>query len=239
MAALEVAFRLPGPDARRLVFVSDYGLRGGRLLLGDRVLIDVPSAEELARGAAGHLPGSPGLLALSATDPSDVRLSLDGAALSREDCLRAPVSRSAWIHALLAFDGSLFGFVASWLYLRRAHLASDPWATKMALHMAAWHLLLTLALLPLSVFGQRPGIRIVQGTSVVFFFIHVGIALANSGSVIDGPWIALFNGVSGLAFLAAGIYGFRAYADMDPLREAAQPARHSSSRDAATFREHA
>jgi hypothetical protein len=233
MATLEVAFRLPGPDARRLVFVSDYGLRGGRLRLEERVLIEASSAEMLARGATGELPGSGGLLALQATDPCNVRLFLDGAELPREDRLRAPVSRSAWIHALLAFSGSLAGFVASWLYLRRASLASDPWATKMALHMAAWHLLLTLALLPLSVFGQRTGIRIVQGTSLVFFFIHVGIALANAGGASDGPWIAVFNGASGMAFLVAGIYGFRAYADMDPLAgDHTKAARRSTFRSA-------
>lgn len=214
MAELRVAFRLP--DARRLVFVSDYGLRGGRLLEGDRVLIDAPTTEALEGGASGRF--DTGVLTLQARDPDDVRLLLDGAEISREDRLRAPITRSAWIHAFLALGGSLFGFIASWLYVRRAGLASDPWALKMALHMAAWHLLLVLTLFPLSVLGQRVGIRIVQGTSLLFFCIHAGIAAANTGPAFDGPWIALFNGASGLAFLCAAIYGSRAYADMDPLR---------------------
>jgi hypothetical protein len=217
MAELRVAFRLPTPDARRLVFVSDYGLRGGRVLLGDRVLVEAASSAALARGVSGQLPDSARVLTLQATDPADVQLRLDGEEVSPEDRLRAPISRSAWLHAFLALGGSAFGLVASWLYLRRAGLANDPWAMKMALHMAAWHLLLTLTLFPLSVFGQRVGIRAVQGTSLIFFCIHVGIAVANTGSAFDGPWIAVFNGASGLAFLAAAVYGSRAYADMDPL----------------------
>jgi hypothetical protein len=212
MAELRVAFRLP--DARRLVFVSDYGLRGGRVLDGDRVLIDAPSSAELERGASD----ATGVLTLRATNPDDVRLVFGGSEMPREDRVRAPITRSAWIHAFMAFGGSLFGFIASALYVRRAGLASDPWAMKMALHMAAWHLLLTLTLLPLSVFGQRVGIRVVQCTSLLFFCIHVGIAAANTGPAFDGPWIALLNGASGIAFLAAAIYGSRAWRDMDPFK---------------------
>src|SRR5262249_33042804 len=147
----------------------------------------------------------------------DVRLLFDGAEVMREDRMRAPISRSVWIHAFLALGGSLFGFIASALYVRRAGLSQDPWAMKMALHMAAWHLLLVLTLFPLSVFGQRVGIRVVQCVSLLFFCIHVGIAVANTGPAFDGPWIALLNGASGVAFLAAAIYGSRAWADMDPL----------------------
>lgn len=213
MAELRVAFRLP--DARRLIFVSDYSLCGGQVLLEDRVLIDARSTEALARGATGRLDA--GVLTLRATDPDDIRLALDGAEIVREDRMRAPISRSAWIHAFLALGGSLFGFLASWLYVRRAGLLSDPWALKMALHMAAWHLLLVLTLFPLSVYGQRIGIRVVQATSLLFFCIHVGIAVANTGPAFDGPWIAIFNAVSGVAFLCAAIYGSRAYRDMDPL----------------------
>ena len=213
MAELRVAFRLP--DARRLIFVSDYSLCGGQVLLGDRVLLSAPSTAALERGISGRLGA--GVLTLRATDPEDIRLALDGADIAREDRLRAPISRSAWIHAFLAFGGSLFGFLASWLYVRRAQLSSDPWALKMALHMAAWHLLLVLTLLPLSVFGQRIGIRVVQATSLLFFCIHVGIAVANTGPAFDGPWIAILNAASGLAFLCASIYGSRAYRDMDPL----------------------
>jgi hypothetical protein len=211
MAELRLVFRLP--DARRLVFVSDYGLRGGRVWQGDHVLIDAPTAEALECGASD----ATGAFLVRASNPDDVTLTLDGAEVPREDRMRAPISRSAWIHALMALGGSLFGFVASWLYLRRAGLSKDPWAMKMALHMAAWHLLLVLTLFPLSLFGQRVGIRVVQGTSLLFFCIHAGIAAANTGPAFDGPWIALLNGTSGFAFLAAAIYGSRAYADMDPL----------------------
>ena len=214
MAELSVAFRLP--DTRRLVFVSDYGLRGGRLLEGDRVLIDAPTSAALERGVSGRLDAAH-RLTIKASNPDDVTLFLDGDEVTREDRMRAPISRSAWIHAFMALGGSLFGFIASALYVRRAGLSHDPWAMKMALHMAVWHLLLVLTLFPLSVLGQRVGIRVVQGTSLVFFFIHVGIAVANTGSAFDGPWIALLNGASGVAFLAAAVYGSRAWADMDPL----------------------
>jgi hypothetical protein len=212
VAELRVAFRLP--DARRLIFVSDYSLCGGQVLLGDRVLLSAPSTAALERGVSGRL--DTGVLTLRATDPDDIQLALDGADIVREDRVRAPISRSAWIHALLAFGGSAFGFLASWLYVRRAGLLSDPWAMKMALHMAAWHLLLVLTLFPLSLFGQRVGIRVVQATSLLFLCIHVGIAVANTGPAFDGPWIAIFNAISGVAFLCAAIYGSRAYRDMDP-----------------------
>jgi hypothetical protein len=146
---------------------------------------------------------------------------------TREEDIRVPPTPSAWIHAGIALLGSLLGFVAGALYVRRAHASADAWAMKMALHMAAWHLLLVLTLFPASVWGQRTGIRLVQAVSLVFFFIHVGIAIANLGAgaaAADGPWIGLFNALSGVAFLVAVVYGQRAHRDMDPLAPRPSPA---------------
>ena len=116
--------------------------------------------------------------------------------------------------------GSFAGFASGLLYLTKAQSLADPWALKMAYHTAGWHLLLTLTLFPASVWGQQRGIRAVQVISVVFFAIHVGIAIANASqpdSLHDGP-IALLNGISGLLFLASALYGQRAFADMDPIQ---------------------
>jgi hypothetical protein len=79
--------------------------------------------------------------------------------------------------------------------------------------------LLTLTLFPASVWGQQLGIRAVQLVSCVFFFIHVGIAVANGvapDSLRDGS-IAMLNALSGLLFLVSVIYGQRAHRDMDPV----------------------
>jgi hypothetical protein len=213
MAELRVAFRFPG--LARAVFVSDYGLRGGRLLVDDAIVLDAASAEALAAGVSATLGGR--VVTLRAQDPTDVRVFFDGIEAPREDRLRAPPTRSAWIHGWLALAGSLFGFAASWLYFLRAEAGADAWAMKMSVHTAAWHLLLTLTLFPASVWGQRPGIRAVQAVSILFFLIHLGMALANT-STTEGPWLMLFNASSGLAFLAAALYGQRAHRDMDPLR---------------------
>jgi hypothetical protein len=86
----------------------------------------------------------------------------------------------------------------------------------MGLHMAGWHLLLTLTLFPASVWGQRIGIRVVQAVSLVFFLIHAGIATANLD--MADPAIAVLNALSGLLFGAATLYGQRAHRDMDPIR---------------------
>jgi hypothetical protein len=219
MAELSIAFRLPGPAAATALFVSDYGLRGGRLLVDGEVVVRASSRAALVAGIAGRLRESKSRIEVRAddSDACEVRLWLDGVEATREDRLRAPTSRSAWLHAFLALSGSALGFVASWLYLRRAAVSGDPWAMKMAFHMAAWHLLLTLTLFPASVWGQRIGIRAVQLASLVFFCIHLGIALSNTGADVrlaEGPWIALLNGSSGLAFLATVLYGQRAHADM-------------------------
>ncbi len=217
MAELQVAFRLP--DAARVLFVSDYGLRAARLTVDGAEVLAAAAPEALAAGVSARLPGTLRTVTVRATDGSDVRVWVDGVEAVREDRLRAPTSRSAWAHAFLALSGSALGFIAGWLYLRRAAASADPWAMKMAVHMAAWHLFLTLTLFPASVWGQRIGIRAVQAAALVFFLIHVGIAVANVASprADEGPWIALLNGSSGLAFLATVLYGQRAHADMNPL----------------------
>ncbi len=217
MAELRVRFRLPG-TFEPAVFVSDYGLRGGRLLIGGAVALEAGSREALRSGARARVGGR--AIEVSARDDGEIELRVDGAPALREERLRAPTSRSAWRHAWLALSGSFLGFAASWLYLRRAQVSGDAWAMKMAVHMAAWHLFLTLTLFPASVWGQRIGIRAVQLAALVFFFIHAGIALANLGGPGDGPLLGALNAASGAAFLVTVLYGQRAHADMDPLRAA-------------------
>jgi hypothetical protein len=144
-----------------------------------------------------------------------VEVEAAGQKAVREDRVWARPSRSAWIHAVIALLGSASGFAASGFYLLKADSLQSDWALRMGLHTAGWHLLLTLTLFPASVWGQRVGIRIVQVVSLVFFFIHAGIALANSD--LGDPGIAAFNALSGALFLASTIYGSRAYRDMDPI----------------------
>ena len=222
MAEQRITFRLPVAGAPQAIFVTDYGLRRGRLIVDGTVILDVPSRKDLADGVSAKLAGNAATVALQATD-GDVQLWVDGIAARREDALRAPSSRSAWIHGWIALGGSAFGLVASYLYVLRATTLGDAWSMRMAMHMAAWHLLLTLTLFPASVWGQRGGIRAVQGTSLVFFAIHVAIAFSNaraSSEIVEGASIAFFNAASGLMFLAAVAYGQRAYSDMNPLRAA-------------------
>jgi hypothetical protein len=219
MAELRISFVLP-PRRERALFVSDYGLRGGRLLVGGAVAAEATTREALFKGVRGAIPGSGEAVRLCASDGPEVRVFVDGVEAPREDQLRAPVSRAAWVHAWLALSGSALGFIASWLYLRRAQSSGDPWSMKMAVHMAAWHLLLTLTLFPSSIWGQRAGIRAVQAASLVFFFIHVGIGVANftAGEPLrDGLSIAVLNTLSGVAFLATVLYGQRAWASMEPM----------------------
>jgi hypothetical protein len=226
VAEREIAFRLPLPGLPRALFVTDYGLRRGRLLLDDVVVLDAASREALAGGVSTLLQGTDHRITVQAID-DEVHLMVDGTEADREEQLRAPPSRSAWIHGFIALVGSGFGFVASYLYVLRANALGDAWSMRMAWHMAAWHLLLTLTLFPASVWGQRIGIRAVQATSLVFFVIHVGIALSNANeaeALQGGALVALFNAASGLAFLAAVAYGQRAHRDMDPIPRAASRA---------------
>jgi hypothetical protein len=217
-----ISFVLPIDGRPRAHVVTDHGFRSARVSVGDRTVIDAPTAEALCAGVDGRLPDGTRLTLRAG--PDDVRLLCDGIDAPREDALSVAPTRSAWIHASLALSASLFGFAAGALYVRRAQVFSDAWALKMAIHMAAWHLLLVLTLFPASVWGQRAGIRVVQALAALFFFIHAGIAAANLGApsptaegTPEGPAIAVLNALSGLAFLATVVWGQRAHADMDPL----------------------
>ena len=221
MAEVELGFLLPLPGWPRAVFESDYAFAGGRLVLDGVEVLRAHSRAVLEAGVHGRLPACDAAveMRLNRTEggASAVDVLVDGAPARREETLRARPSRSAWIHACLALAASAAGFVASWLYLQRAALEEGDWALKMANHMAGWHLLLTFTLFPASVWGQRVGIRLVQIVSLLFFFIHAGIALANLGGGGHGGAIAVFNGLSGIFFLAATLYGNWAYRDMDPV----------------------
>jgi len=223
MAELEIGFLLPLPGSPRAVFEGDYSYEGGRLVLDGTTVLQAHSRYQLECGVASRLgPNDLPIrmwLTRSPQSRSSLHVVVDEQAAVREDSLRAKPSRSAWAHAGLALGASAAGFVASYLYLLRASTEQSEWALKMGDHMAGWHLLLTFTLFPASVWGQRIGIRIVQAVSLLFFFIHLGIALANLGPDNGGGHggaIAIFNGLSGLLFLAATLYGNRAYRDMDP-----------------------
>ena len=218
---LETAFRLPVEGWPRAVFHSDYGYRGGRLVVDGRPVLDVSSRDKLVAGVSATLPtGQRVTVRLVDVDQSDVlELHVGDELALPERAIAAKPSRSAWFHAVIALVGSFAGFAGGYLYLVKAQSLADPWALKMAYHTAGWHLLLTFTLFPASVWGQRAGIRAVQFISLVFFCIHVGIAIANAGfpdSLHDGA-IAALNAVSGLLFLASVIYGQRAWRDMDPI----------------------
>lgn len=214
---LEIAFRLPVEGWPRAWFHSDFGFENARLEVEGAIVLQARTRASLERGATGTLPGGEPCAMRLATAGGALRIEVDAAGrrAPREDRVWARPTRSAWIHAGLALAGSAAGFAASWFYLERARTLDSVWAMKMGYHTAGWHLLLTLTLFPASVWGQRTGIRAVQLVSLVFFFIHAGIALANSGP--GDPAIALFNGLSGVAFLLSVIQGQRAHRDMDPI----------------------
>jgi hypothetical protein len=232
MATQAIAFRLPLEGAPRAVFETSYGYDGGRLLIDGSPVLEAGSKDQLISGSKGLwiLGSSTHTLAVrlagAESDP-ELLVETDGVLAAREDRLRAPTSRSAWIHGWIALAASFFGFVASGIYFLRSRALDDAWALKMAIHMAGWHLLLTLTLFPASVWGQRIGIRAVQIVSLVFFAIHACIAIANTGEAADGRWIAIFNAASGLAFAAAVLYGQRAHRDMDPFLDGLVSARSS------------
>jgi hypothetical protein len=214
---LAIAFRLPVEGWPRAWFHSDFGFDDARLETGGAVVLRARTRADLERGLTGTLPGGEPCAMRLVTDSGALRIEVDAAGqrAPREDRVWARPTRSAWIHASVALAGSAAGFAASWFYLVRARALDSAWAMKMGYHTAGWHLLLTLTLFPASVWGQRVGIRAVQLVSLVFFFIHAGIALANSGP--GDPAIALFNGLSGLAFLLSVPQGQRAHRDMDPI----------------------
>ena len=217
---IDFVFRLPLPGWPRARFKSGFGHENARLTVDGARVLHAATREELEAGVEGELrTGEP--VAMQLTDRGLVVVAAGKRAL-REDRVFAKPTRSAWIHAVIALLGSAAGFVASAFYLvKSSYLAElDPmsaqWAHKMGIHTAGWHLLLTFTLFPASVWGQRMGIRAVQVVSLVFFCIHVGIALANAD--LADPAIAFFNGASGLLFAASVVYGQRAHRDMDPVR---------------------
>jgi hypothetical protein len=214
-SSLEIAFRLPIGGFPRAVFQSDYAYTGGRLRLGERTLLEADSREALEAGVEGSLDGAPIAMRLDVDgERKALRLMLEGKRVQREARIFAAPSRSAWIHAFIALGASFAGFSASFFYLMKSKAQDDPWALKMGQHMAGWHLLLTLTLFPLSVWGQRLGIRSVQLASLIFFGIHVSIAMANSD--FSEPFITIFNTISGVLFFVSVIYGQRAHRDMAP-----------------------
>ena len=224
-AEREIVFRLPLPGWPAATFTSTLTYDGGRLLVDGATILEASSRADLERGVHGSVhAGRAADVALQLTSAergANLRLLVDGQPAPREDQLRAPPSRSAWLHACLALTGSAAGFAASYLYLLKGSAAESDWAMKMGQHMAGWHLLLTVTLFPASVWGQRLGIRVVQWVSLLFFFIHAGIALANLAPTVgadprDGA-IAFWNALSGVLFLTAALYGNRAYRDMDPV----------------------
>jgi len=224
VADLEIGLLLPLPQYPRALFASKFTYDNAQLKLDDAITLQSTTRAELERGVSGYLPsGQPIVMRLdvSATGVPRLHVSVDGREALHEDKLRPPPTRSAWIHASIALAASAAGFVASYLYLLRAATDESGWALKMANHMAGWHLLLVFTLFPASVWGRRVGIRSVQFVSLMFFSIHLGIALVNLGSSdTSGPseaWIPFFNALSGAFFLIAAIYGNRAYRDMDPL----------------------
>ena len=231
-----LAFRLPLDGEPRVVFETDWLFEGGRLLLDGRPLVAARSRAALAEGIEADF--AEGLIKVRLVDDDgddrlEVRLG-DVLALC-ESAVTLKPTRSAWIHAWIALTGSFAGFVSSVLYLHKASLLHSDWALKMGQHTLAWHLLLTFTLFPSSIWGQRIGIRVVQVVSVVFFAIHLGIALANVGKGADptnpnDAWIALTNALSGLAFLVAALWGQRAARDMDPSRRRALAGEASTSR---------
>jgi hypothetical protein len=220
-AELVRAFRLPVEGWPRALFSCDYRYRGAELRVGDRVVARSAERSDLERGVTSRLEsGAAVTVALvERAGAARIAVSVDGRPALAEDDLRAPPSRSAFIHAFIALAGSIAGFVAGYLYHGKAVALASPWALKMAYHTAGWHLLLTLSLFPASVWGQRIGIRAVQLVSLVFFLVHLGIALANffdQDSLHDGA-IGGLNALSGLLFLASLLYGQIAHRDMDPV----------------------
>lgn len=221
---IELAFRLPVAGWPRAEYASDFGHDGARLTVAGQRVLSAATRAALEASTSGELPtGEP--IRMQLTERGLV-VTVAGRRALREDRVFARPTRSAWIHAFIALFGSAAGFVASAFYLARGSALAglDPlsaeWAHKMGIHTAGWHLLLTFTLFPASVWGQRAGIRAVQAVSLVFFFIHAGIALANAD--MSDRAIAAFNALSGVLFAASVLYGQRAYRDMDPLRALAE-----------------
>lgn len=221
MARYEEHFLLASLGWRRLTFASDYSLSFGVLEVDGQELLRARSQQQLLDGIDIAWPTANDVLRLRLIDIKTRQLQLhhNGVLLPREKKVEVPPSRAVWMHAYLALWASFAGFVASYLYLKKAQILESVWALKMGYHTAGWHLLLTLTLFPASVWGQRPGIRLVQVVSAVFFAIHLGIGLANFG--VNDPnnpndfWIGLWNATSAVFFGLAVWWGNKAHADMD------------------------
>jgi len=226
MAALNLAFRLPLPGWPRAVLETDHTYSSSKLLVDGADVVRACSREQLERGIGGRLGRGDDTVEVEVRLTMDgaipnVTVKVDGRVAVAESELHATPTPSAWKHAFIALMASAAGFAAGYLYLREAWALDSVWSLKMAYHMAGWHLLLTVTLFPASVWGQRAGIRTVQGVCLVFFCIHAGIAIANfvspdPASSADLP-IGILNGVSGLFFLAGVVYGNVAWRDMDPV----------------------
>lgn len=237
MSEIEIHFLLPLPGWPSARLSCEFTYENARLEVEGATVLRATTRKEIERGVSAVLlpSGSTILLRLdvSQSGAPTWHLSVDGQAARREDQLRARPTRSAWVHATIALAASAAGFVASYLYLLRATADATGWSLKMANHMAGWHLLLTFTLFPASVWGRRVGIRSVQFVSLLFFLIHVGIALANLGSTDgeghQGGGIALFNALSGVFFLVSTFYGNRAWRDMDPVQALRQGRAYSST----------
>jgi hypothetical protein len=220
-ATLDIPFRLPLGGRPRAIFQTDYLYEGGRLLVDGACVLEAASRAALEEGVSARF--AEGILSAQlATSDEGARLlvKLDDIDAIDERDVEVRATRWAYVHAFLALGGSFAGFVASWLYLQKAASLNSAWALKMGQHTAGWHLLLTLTLFPGSIWGGRIGIRIVQCVCVVFFAIHLAIAIANVGrsdpTNPNDPTIAAFNALSGVLFLVAGLVGNRAHRDMDP-----------------------
>ena len=205
MPERSLSFVLPRPAGERATFFTDFGLRGGRLVVDGSEVLAASSREALQRGVRAALADPERQVLVRAAGDFDVRIWVDGVEARREDEARSTTGGRSALHAILALVASACGFAASWLYVVRARAAGDPWSMKMALHMAGWHALLTLTLFPGALFGNRLGLIVVRITCLVFFAIHVGIALANLGPEAESGAIAILNAASGLAFLATAI----------------------------------
>jgi hypothetical protein len=221
---LDIPFRLPVKGWPRAVFRTDHTYAGGELVVDGRTVLRVADRNALTAGCRTEFHDQGDVEVVLHMDGSvpDLKLFVAGEPAVREDRTRVRPSRSAWVHAFFALAASAAGFAASWLYLERSEVEQSAHAFKMAYHMAGWHLLLTFSLFPASVWGQRAGIRAVQAVSLVFFGIHAFIAAANVIEIrsmsTNDLWIATWNAVSGVFFLAAVFYGNTAHRDMNPAR---------------------
>lgn len=154
------AYRLPVDGWPRAEYRSTFGHDKARVIVEGRTVIEAIDRHAVDAGLETWLDAEHRIrVKLVNGEP---RITVDGAPAEREDHLAPSPSRSAWLHAWIALAASFFGFAAGYLYLTKAQAMDDPWAMKMATHMAGWHLLLTLTLFPASVWGRRGGIRAVH-----------------------------------------------------------------------------